>query len=129
MSRPETLPIVEALLLHTNDSCGELEDMKQLYADIEDAQEGQEAHDFTVEYGGAEYRFIHDDEIWDIYVEAIEETVRECYDLPKYPDFVAVSIDWEATARNCYVDGYGHQFASYDHGETEHLSWWVFRTN
>ena len=34
------------------------------------------------------------------------------------PDWLAV--DWEETAQNCFVDGYGHTFARYDGYEIEY---------
>jgi hypothetical protein len=40
----------------------------------------------------------------------IKTITLDCYDL-KLPDFLA--IDWEETAQNCSVDGYGNTFASY----------------
>ena len=91
--------------------------------------------DFYVELEGGEYRFIHEQDIWDIYVEGIEEITKECYlcvgqkDLPWW-----ISIDWEKTAETCYdADGYGHHFASYDGEEDEQEFWgelyYIFRTN
>jgi hypothetical protein len=91
--------------------------------------------DFTFEFDGNEYRLINSDEnvIWPIYRDAIQETVEECYSdvikLDKIPSFIAVSIDWELTARNAYVDGYGHQFSTYDGSEEEAAGWYIFRTN
>ena len=86
--------------------------------------------DFYQEIDGEEYRFIRDSEIWDIYVEEIQEITEDCYDI-KAPSWLA--IDWEQTAENCYVDGYGHHFSSYDGSEIEYdfddQSWWIFRTN
>lgn len=92
-------------------------------------------NDFYVEIDGQEYRFINEDEIWDIYVEEIKEVTIECYlcvgqkDLPWWID-----IDWEKTARNCYdADGYGHHFARYDGNEYEWtidgMDYYIFRTN
>lgn len=88
-------------------------------------------------FDGNEYRIISDLSIWDIYVESIRETVTDCYDLKlnDIPSFVAFEIDWEKTAQNCYADGYGHQFSSYDGSENyvtnekEDAAWWIFRTN
>lgn len=77
--------------------------------------------DFWFEFDGNEYRIIHTGSIWDVYVEEIKNIVTDCYDLKldKIPDFIAVSIDWEQTAQNAIVDGYGHTFASYDGEEIE----------
>ena len=86
--------------------------------------------DFFQEIDGEEYRFIKDSVIWDVYVDEIQEVTRDCYCI-KAPEWVA--IDWEKTAENCYVDGYGHHFSSYDGSEIEYdfddQSWWIFRTN
>ena len=87
-------------------------------------------NDFYQDIDGAEYRFILDSEIWDIYVEGIQEITEDCYDI-KAPSWLA--IDWEKTAENCHVDGYGHHFSSYDGSEIEYdfdnQSWWIFRTH
>lgn len=87
--------------------------------------------DFTIEHDGNEYRIIKESAIWEIYRDEIENIVTDCYDLKldKIPDFIAVSIDWEQTAKNAYADGYGHTFSGYDHGEVCAGSFWVFRTN
>lgn len=65
-------------------------------------------YDFYAEIDGEEYRFIREDEIWEIYVEQIKETVEDCY-TGKMEWWIA--IDWEETAENCLQDGYGHTFA------------------
>ena len=93
--------------------------------------ENKLSDDFYITIESNEYRIISDNAIWDIYVEEIQRTVEDCYDL-KIPDFVAV--DWEETANNCLVDGYGHTFASYDGEEIETKSkdgdyYHIFRTN
>lgn len=89
-----------------------------------------EYDDFWIELDGEEYRFIHEDFIWDIYVDSIKEMVEDCYDI-KAPDWLV--IDWEQTAENCYADGYGHHFAHYDGNEYEHKIggelYYIFRTN
>ena len=90
-----------------------------------------------LDFDGNEYRIIHTDSIWNIYVQTIKDIVQECYDLKldKIPDFIVWSIDWEATAQNAYVDGYGHTFASYDGNEIEiimplgKLQYHAFRIN
>lgn len=104
---------------------------------IFDALEEIEIHigedDFNLDFDGNEYRIISESDIWEIYVDAIKETVEDCYsdviNLDKIPSFIAVSIDWEQTAKNAYVDGYGHTFSSYDHSETEAAGYYIFRTN
>jgi hypothetical protein len=87
--------------------------------------------DQTIEFDGNEYRIIRESDIWDIYVEEIKNIVDSCYDLKldKLPDFIAVSIDWEETAKNAYADGYGHTFSHYDHSEIETKNHYIFRTN
>lgn len=86
--------------------------------------------DFYAEIDGAEYRFIDADYIWDIYVEAIKEITEDCYNIDA-PHWLA--IDWEETAQNCYVDGYGHTFSHYDGSEEEFelmgTDYYVFRVN
>ncbi len=84
------------------------------------------SNDFTFDLDGAEYRFIHNSCIDDIYREEIIETIKDCYNLD-LPDFI--EIDWDATVDNCLVDGYGHHFSSYDHSELEVGEWYIFRTN
>ena len=87
--------------------------------------------DFYFDFDGNEYRLIKDSEIWDIYVDEIKHIVNDCYNLKldKVPDFVALSIDWEQTAKNAYVDGYGHTFSGYDGSEHKAGGYWIFRTN
>jgi hypothetical protein len=87
--------------------------------------------DTTIEFDGFELRIIKDSEIWEIYKGSIENVVTECYDLnlDNIPSFVEFSIDWEQTAKNCYVDGYGHEFSGYDHSEHETDNFWYFCTN
>lgn len=100
----------------------EVRELTQYLTDVE--------ADFYIDIDGEEYRFIHDLAIWGIYVEAIKEITEDCYDI-KTPTWLA--IDWEQTAENCSVDGYGHTFASYDGGEIEYNFggefYHIFRTN
>lgn len=108
--------------------------------DMDDAREAIETlrdninkggDDFSFDFDGNEYRIISEDYIWEIYVEEIKNIVKDCYELnlDKIPDFIAVSIDWEKTAQNVYVDGYGHTFSHYDHSEEEAGGYYIFRTN
>lgn len=108
--------------------------------DMDDAREAIETlrdsinqgeDDFTFDFDGNEYRLISESAIWDIYVEEIKNIVEDCYELnlDKIPSFVAVSIDWEKTAQNAYVDGYGHTFSGYDGSEEEAGGYYIFRTN
>lgn len=87
--------------------------------------------DFEFEFDGNEYRIIADSAIWTIYVEEIKQIVEDCYDLKleNIPDFVAWSIDWEQTAKNAYVDGYGHTFSTYDGSEYNAGGYYIFRIN
>lgn len=105
-------------------------DMDQAREAIETLRDNLNS-DFNFEFDGNEYRIIADDCIWDIYVEEIKNIVEDCYDLKldSIPDFVAFSIDWEQTAKNAYVDGYGHTFSGYDGSECEAGGYWIFRTN
>jgi hypothetical protein len=101
---------------------------------VDELESLMDGDDFTFEFDGNEYRIIKDSSIWDIYKEEIQRIVEDCYsdviNLDKMPSFIAFSIDWEATAKNCYVDGYGHTFSSYDGSEYEtDNDWWIFRTN
>ncbi len=101
----------------------------ELYGSIETS------HDFTMEIGGGEYRFIEEAYIREIAQEEIWDTICECYlsqtaagkdgELPWW-----IEIDEEKTVQNCIdSDGYGHHFSSYDGNEYETGDWYVFRTN
>lgn len=91
--------------------------------------------DYRFEFDGAEYRLIKSDEdvIWPIYTEEVKNLVEDCYSdvlkLDEIPDFIAISVDWEQTAKNAYADGYGHQFSGYDGSEEEAAGYYIFRTN
>lgn len=88
--------------------------------------------DAYLSFDGNEYRIIRDSAIWEIYRDEIESLVTDCYDinLDKIPNFIAVTIDWEQTARNAFADGYGHTFSGYDGSEYEtDNGYWIFRTN
>lgn len=87
-------------------------------------------NDFWIEIDGQEYRFIHTNYIWDIYVEEIKEVTEDCYIQGKLPDWL--QVDWQETAKYIYdSDGYGHHFAHYDHNEYEHVingeGYYIFR--
>lgn len=108
------------------------------YEDIREGLENIDSNykedDFYFEFDGMEYRVIHDSDIWDIYVETIKNIVEDCYSdvikLDKIPAFIAVSIDWEATAHNAYSDGYAHTFATYDGQDIGCVHGFnIFRTN
>lgn len=101
---------------------------------IEEQLVSGDYEDFYADIDGEEYRFIHEDFIWDIYVDDVKETTIECYlcevDRSK---LWWLEIDWEKTAENCYQDGYGHTFGTYDGGEYEYMfddaNYFIFRTN
>ena len=87
-------------------------------------------NDFHIDIDGNEYRFINADVIWETYVDAIMEITEDCYEI-KAPHWL--EIDWEQTAKNCFVDGYGHTFSGYDGSEFEcefeEENYFIFRTN
>jgi len=84
--------------------------------------------DYWFDFQGMDFRIIHEDDIWDIYVEAIKDITEDCYLVTnEIPSFLA--IDWEETAKNCYVDGYAHTFATYDGEELNSGDYYIFRTN
>jgi len=92
-------------------------------------------NDFYIEIDGNEYRVIHQETIWETFVEEIRQTVEDCYlggiDLDK---FWWIELDWEKTAKNCLdADGYGHHFSGYDGSEFEYTfgeeDYYIFRTN
>lgn len=109
------------------------EDNRQELIDSLEEMDNKWSDDFWLEFDGNEYRIIADWSIWEIYVEEIKNIVEDCYSdvikLDKIPSFIAVSIDWEQTAKNAYADGYGHTFAGYDGEEHEVNNYWIFRTN
>lgn len=87
-------------------------------------------NDFYIDIDGNEYRFIHSDIIWDMYKKEIKYITEECYDINLASWMV---MDWEETANNCFVDGYGHTFSGYDGGEIEYTfgeeDYYIFRIN
>ena len=88
--------------------------------------------DFTLDFDGNEYRLIAESDIWEIYVDTIKEIVNDCYDLKldKVPDFIALTIDWEQTAKNAYEDGYARTFSSYCGDMEKYVAGYcIFRTN
>lgn len=87
-------------------------------------------NDFTTDIDGCEYRFIREDVIWSTYVEEIKQIAADCYGILA-PHWLA--INWEETANNCIVYGYGTTFSTYDGGEEECIfgeeNYYIFRTN
>ena len=103
----------------------ELFELKELIQKIMDKTSSED--DFWLDLEGGEVRLIDEDAIDEIWTDSLIDQIKECYDLPDLPPFVA--IDWEETAKNCKVDGLGHHFASYDHNEHNSENWHIFRTN
>lgn len=102
---------------------------------IEEQLVGGDYEDFYAVIDGEEYRFIHEDFIWNIYVDDVKETTIECYlcevDRSK---LWWLAIDWEQTAENVFSsDGYGNTFATYDGNEYEYMfddaNYFIFRIN
>lgn len=111
----------------------ELDIASYIFEALEEIEQHIGEDDFTLDFDGAEYRIISESDIWEIYRDAIKDIVEDCYsdvlNLDKIPPFIAVSIDWEQTAKNAYADGYGHTFSSYDGSEEEAAGYYIFRTN
>lgn len=116
--------LVEAVINHSGGTYP-----LSLLRELAQTIETEERHDdFTIEFDGAEYRLISEDDIWGIYKDGIRDITEECYlDGKELPSFL--SVDWEETAKNCFEDGYGHHFSGYDGSESESNGWYVFRTN
>lgn len=128
--------IAECIINHTNEKYNAV-DVRVL---IETCKDVTISDDFCLEFDGAEYRIIKDYAIWDIYVEEIKQITLDCYlcghsSVSNYQDGHSeglpwwIELDWEATAQNTIIDGYGHNFAGYDHEESELNGYWVFRIN
>lgn len=93
----------------------------------EEYSELEYTDDFYVEPdSGGEYRLIHEDDIFAIFTVEIIDLIKGCYNL-ELPDFV--EIDWDTTANNCLVDGYGHHFSTYDGSEEYTENYYIFRVN
>lgn len=120
-------------VFNTGNHSSELLEDKKLIIDALNDISNRMSDDFAIDFDGNEYRIIHNEAIWDIYVGEIKQIVNDCYNLKldQLPAFIAVSIDWEATANNAYTDGYGHTFARFDGAETtsDNGKYWIFRTN
>ena len=128
MAKPHIAILRKIINSQSHNAC--MDDAREAIAALRD-NINQGIDDFTLDFDGNEYRIISEGVIWSIYVETIKYIVNDCYELKldKLPDFIAVSIDWEQTARNAYVDGYGHTFSHYDHSEEEAAGYYIFRTN
>lgn len=108
-------------------------DTSSIFEALEEIENHIGEDDFNLDFDGNEYRIINESDIWEIYRDAIQETVEDCYsdvlNLDKVPSFICVTVDWEQTAKNAFVDGYGHQFSGYDGSEEEAAGYYIFRTN
>lgn len=138
-SQDHTIPEIETVEgwegeAHPEDIQNEnISNFSDIFEALEELESNIGTDDFTLDFDGNEYRLIAESDIWSIYVDAIKETVEDCYsdclNLDKVPSFIAVLIDWEQTALNAYADGYGCQFSSYDGSEEEAAGYYIFRTN
>lgn len=126
----DVLSIMATIINSQSHSC-DVDSTDDIIEALETLRDNYGESDFTLDFDGNEYRLIGEKAIWEIYVDSIKETVEDCYDLKlnDIPDFVAFSIDWEQTAKNAYVDGYGHTFSGYDGSEEEAGKYFIFRTN
>ena len=123
------IAIIATIIDKHSHSC-DVDDPDIIVEALEDI-ENDMSDDFTLDFDGNEYRIISDSDIWNIYVDEIKRTVEECYNLKlnDIPHFVEFSIDWGQTAKNCYVDGYGHTFSGYDGSEIKTSGYYIFRNN
>lgn len=131
MSDPKQhIQILREIIDQHNNSI-DLSEAREAREAIETLREKMGESDFSFEFDGNEYRLIKEADIWSIYRDEIENIVNECYELNlhKLPEFIAVSIDWEETAKNAYADGYGHTFSGYDGSEYEAGGYYIFQTN
>jgi len=122
---------IMATIIDSQSHTCDIDNLDDIIEALESLRDCYGESEFTLDFDGNEYRLIGEDAIWDIYVDSIKEIVEDCYDLKlnDMPDFVALSIDWEQTAKNAYVDGYGHTFSGYDGSEEEAGKYYIFRTN
>ena len=94
---------------------------------IEACDSLEDSEYFTL--AGEEYRVLHDDDIFDVYLNAFKDHLRDCYNQGDLPPFL--KIDWVASALDVIAsDGYAAHFSSYDwstHIEVGRYN--LFRTN
>ena len=134
-SQSHVIPVVDEEVAYLDDSCSEVQDSAyEFFEALEEIESHIGEDDFTLDFDGNEYRIINESDIWEIYKDVIQNIVEDCYSdvihLDKVPSFIAVSIDWEQTAKNAYVDGYAHTFSTYcGDMEEESAGYYVFRTN
>ena len=108
-------------------------DTADIFTALEEIENNIGTDDFRLEFDGNEYRLISESDIDQIYQDEIQQIVEDCYSdvikLDQIPSWIAVSIDWEQTAKNALVDGYGHTFSGYDGSEENVVGYYIFRTN
>ena len=85
--------------------------------------------DFHIALNGAEYRFIHETEIEDIFAESVQEMIEGCYGIGDLPGIISCHIDWDGIVQDCMVDGYGHHFSTYNGSVYNAGEYYIFRTN
>lgn len=119
--------IVDTCLDACNDSVDDLS-IDELFDLIDTVMDKDGEDDFYIDdLPGGECRLIHGDDIDQIWEESLIEQIKDCYDLSNLPDFV--KIDWQATTKNCMLDGKGHHFGTYDGSEHFCNGYYIFRTN
>lgn len=138
-SQSHTIPEIETIEGWNGEASPEdiLQENISNFSDIFEALEEIESHigqdDFYLDFDGNTYRIINESDIWEIYKTEIQRIVEECYSevlkLDDIPSWIAFEIDWEQTAKNAFVDGYGHTFSGYDGSEEEAAGYYIFRTN
>lgn len=122
----QTKTLAQAIINHTGDQLTYSE-CKELLGAVAGLSSGN-GYDMYLEFNGAEYRLIDEDSIWEIYVEGIKEITQDCYLDGRELEWW-IAIDWEATAKICMADGYGHHFSGYDGSQSALNGYYVFRTN
>lgn len=123
-------------LMEIRQYCEELRDIKNVLGidkfdsdELEELCDNLSTEDFTIELIDNEYRFIQEGAIDSIYQDAIRELVEDCYLVGEKETPWWIAIDWEQTAQNCLMDGYGHTFSGYDGSEENVAGYYIFRTN
>lgn len=111
-------------------------DLQEIGLDREDIKEAiqyvssdNNYNDFHIgggQWDYTEWRFIHKDDIVDIYYDEMVDLIKQCHKID-VPDFVV--IDWDKTVENCMIDGYGHHFSHYDGSENHSSGYYIFRVN
>jgi len=88
------------------------------------------SNDFFIEVNNKEYRFIHNDDIEDLFYDYNVNLIDECYFTNDTPEVLKNYFDYDKFVSDCMYNGYANTFSSYD-GTTEIKlnSYRVFRTN